>query len=763
MSIANKASNLKPKKKEIERGGEVTISYELLGRIHLDYMDLYKKYRLEERQSYSLDNISSIELGDSKVPYEGTLDHLYKYDFEKFLRYNIQDTELLGRLDDKLRYISLANSVAHTAPVRIQDTMGTVTTTETSIVVQAHAEGLIVPDKKRGEHGKKAAGGWVSEPKTGLKKWIGVSDINSLYPSTIRALNMSPETIIGQIRTDETDSAIENFIAASKKNSFALWWNDRFSTLEMENYFSDNISNKLILDMEDGKSYTVTGADLRALILESGKPWAISANGTIFSFEKEGIIPKLLATWYFGRKIMQAYEGGYEYLIDTNGIELPSNLKGKISKLDIPCTADGKNEKTCFDKKQLETLFNDVVATTEYLKLHGLTVVNDKIVAIDQKLNREYIGYWNQQQQTRKILLNALYGGLLNEHHRFYDQRLGQSTTLTGRCITRHMVSKTNELITGEYDHYGSAAIYSDTDSSFFTAYEQLKPQIESGEIEWTKESVIKLYDEIANLACDSFPAFLNSTFNVPLEKGAIIKSSREVVATTGIFIKKKRYALMVYDKEGKRQDVKGLPGKHKVTGLDLKRSDTPKRVQAFLSGILNDVLTDVAQDDIIAKIRDFKEEYYNLDPWLMGVPKSVNGLSSYKLKLEAYMADKMKYSNVAKPTIPGHVNGSLNWNHMVEINNDRHTTKVLNGSKIVVCQLKETDTNKMSSIAYPTDEKHLPDWFTSLPFDKDIMLESVVDGKIQNLLGVLKWDLSRTDKKAVLRESLFDFSKINV
>ena len=84
---------------------------------------------------------------------------------------------------------------------------------------------------------------------------------------------------------------------------------------------------------------------------------------------------------------------------------------------------------------------------------------------------------------------------------------------------------------------------------------------------------------------------------------------------------------------------------------------------------------------------------------------------------------------------------------------------RITDGQKIIVCKLKETSENRLTSIAYPVDEVHLPDWFTSLPFDSDDMMAGVVDKKIENLLGVLNWDLSRTNKEHAHLETLFDFS----
>ncbi len=124
--------------------------------------------------------------------------------------------------------------------------------------------------------------------------------------------------------------------------------------------------------------------------------------------------------------------------------------------------------------------------------------------------------YYDKRQLVRKILLNSAYGALLNEHCRFYDKRIGQSVTLSGRQIVKHMMSTINETVEGVYSHEGNAIVYGDTDSCYFTAYPTLKPQIESGALEWNKETCIGLYDGIADNANDSFPAFMEKAFHAP-------------------------------------------------------------------------------------------------------------------------------------------------------------------------------------------------------------------------------------------------------
>ena len=177
-----------PKKREYEKYGKKAETYDLIGRVHLDSLELYRKYTYEERHTYRLDAIGEMEIGEKKTVYEGTLDQLYNNDFRTFIEYNRQDVALLDKLDKKLKFIDLSNELAHANTVLLQTTMGAVAVTEQAIINEAHHRGLQVPNRpKRDEENTAAAGAYVAFPKKGVHKWIGSMHLNSLYPSVIRA------------------------------------------------------------------------------------------------------------------------------------------------------------------------------------------------------------------------------------------------------------------------------------------------------------------------------------------------------------------------------------------------------------------------------------------------------------------------------------------------------------------------------------------------------------------------------------------------
>ncbi len=284
MVLGRKAMNrwcflgaLPPRFDTVERFGKEQINASLSGRIHLDYLALFKKFTFEGRVSFSLGAIAEEELDIPKLEYEGTLEDLYKNDFIHFIKYNVRDTEILKRLDQKFKFIALANQMSHENTVPVEAVLGTVKYVETGIINYVHnVMNKVMPDKITRPNTGKVEGAIVMTPKVGLHEWVGSVDINSLYPSVIRSLNISSEKIIGQFTNKE-----EDWRGIWKKD-------DKIHLLEMEN-----------LD-----TFEATGAEWYDLLKQ--KRWAVSAYGTVFDQSSgQGAVPAVLTAWFAARKDLQ--------------------------------------------------------------------------------------------------------------------------------------------------------------------------------------------------------------------------------------------------------------------------------------------------------------------------------------------------------------------------------------------------------------------------------------------------------------------------
>ncbi len=191
--------------------------YNILGISTLDYVVLYKKFTYTQRESYSLNNISHVELNEKKIDYSDydSLFNLYEKNYELFIDYNIKDVILVKRLDDKLKLFDLVFMMSYMAKCNYEDVLGTLKVWDVICYNYLYDKNIIISEKKAKED-RDFVGGYVKEPQTGRHKWVMSFDLTSLYPHLIMQYNISPETINGHIPNVTVDSMLE------KKNEFDL-------------------------------------------------------------------------------------------------------------------------------------------------------------------------------------------------------------------------------------------------------------------------------------------------------------------------------------------------------------------------------------------------------------------------------------------------------------------------------------------------------------------------------------------------------------
>tara|TARA_R110002153_G_scaffold25751_1_gene81458 strand:+ start:315 stop:2831 length:2517 start_codon:yes stop_codon:yes gene_type:complete len=217
--------------------GQSTIKYELKGIAILDYMAIFKKfgYSYGPQESYKLDHIANVVLGERKLDFgeASDLNELYDNDYQKFIDYNIKDVELIDRMEDKLGLITLCLTMAYKGGVNYEQVLGTVAIWDSLIYRDLHSKHIAVPMNSESFKGA-YPGGYVKEPQVGMHDWICSFDLNSLYPSIIMQYNMSPETIL---LDDEPGVNVESVLKGQVQNNVpdtALAVNGtRFSTKKL--------------------------------------------------------------------------------------------------------------------------------------------------------------------------------------------------------------------------------------------------------------------------------------------------------------------------------------------------------------------------------------------------------------------------------------------------------------------------------------------------------------------------------------------------
>jgi len=180
----------------------------------LDYMQMYRKFTFTMQESYRLDHIANIELGERKLDYSEyeSLFDLYKKNYQLFIEYNIRDVDLVGRLDDKLKLIEQVFAIAYDAKVNYQDTFTSVRMWDVIIHNYLLSQNIVVPQLKVTEKERQIIGAYVKDPQVGMHKWVVSFDLNSLYPHLIMQYNISPETYVGHVSAINGEDGVEKIL-----------------------------------------------------------------------------------------------------------------------------------------------------------------------------------------------------------------------------------------------------------------------------------------------------------------------------------------------------------------------------------------------------------------------------------------------------------------------------------------------------------------------------------------------------------------------
>ena len=198
--------------REIKLHGRDQLTCEMAGITVIDYLDLYKKFTYTNQESYRLDHIAFVELGERKLDHSefDTFKDFYTGNWQKFIEYNIRDVELVDRMEDKMKLIELALTMAFDAKVNFTDVFFQVRTWDAIIYNYLKKKNIVIPPKERSEKDSQYAGAYVKEPIPGKYDWVVSFDLNSLYPHLIMQYNISPETLLDERHPSATVDKILN-------------------------------------------------------------------------------------------------------------------------------------------------------------------------------------------------------------------------------------------------------------------------------------------------------------------------------------------------------------------------------------------------------------------------------------------------------------------------------------------------------------------------------------------------------------------------
>ena len=628
--------------------------YQIAGISSLDYLDLYKKFTYIEQPNYRLDTIGKLEVGMGKIEYDGTLDELFEQDLDKFVEYNLTDVKIVVELEKKMKLIELVRGICHIGHVQYEDYGFSSRFLEGTIVTYLHRQGLVVTDKNPNarrmmnerDDTDKFIGAYVKVPNPSKCDWVFSLDLQSLYPSIIMSLNISPETKVGRITN---------------------WNNKRFVNGEMDK-FSVETEGTVDLNREQFDSF-MTEHNL-----------TISSNGILYQQDKRGIIPEILERWFDQR------------------IEFQKLMNKHASEGDI-----------------------------------------------------EMAQFYDRRQHIQKIFLNSLYGVLGLPIFRFFDLDNAVAVTTTGQDVIKNSEVFVNDLFeqlgaeprsSAELAKYELAlkqeavkrkerfvapsekdwCIYIDTDSLYFSSLplkHKLKGDLQTATIKLCRFVEQKLNEYYDKIAVDYFNC-PNHRFHI---KG-------ETIAKSGIWITKKRYAMLkVYDLEKNTE----IEPKLIVKGLDIVRSTFPIVFKEYMRNFIISLLNDADKAEIDKIMVDFVGG-------LKDVPFRRIARNTAAKNVTKYKTSNDRLGHYQKST-PMHVKSVINYNHLLkEFGIEKQFPPISDGEKIKYVMLRQNPYH-IDTLAFkdyedpPQIMKFLKEYC-----DHQRLFDAELKKKLQDFYNALGW-----------------------
>jgi DNA polymerase elongation subunit (family B) len=696
----------------------------------LDLLWVYRNYTFSDRENYRLGYIAELEIGETKLEYDGSLSDLYK-DWQKYMEYNVQDTRLLKLIEQKLGYLGLLFTFCYGCRVPFDQYSKTTRVLDGAFISELSREGIILPDVNRDITDVQYPGGFVKDPDRGVHDWIMSFDATSLYPSIMMNWNISPETKYAVLNKKFIDATVEAYRGVSLNDDlkFNLPGKAQNKTIyEIVSYvrqkglkevnkedggihglFNDepikHITNALAnLPYENIEVYfnnELTNI-VNVVKIIKDKNLCLSGNGILYTQDKIGVIPRFVKIWFDKRK---------EY-----------------------------------KKKMLEA-----------------ETLGDK----DKKK------YYDLLQLNFKILINSVYGYLGTCHSRFYDFDNAVAVTINGQNIIKDasysienfFLNKWSTHFMGEKlkaSNFEGVITYNDTDSVYvnggriinsikaidMNSYDmnKIKNFIIFGK-PYSNEDLYDIHEEkgkknlkikeqfkklednaksiqniIQKLITDSMIHLTTIKFNCKENK---IFFKREAVARRAGFLQRKRYVAWVLNNEGVECD------KMKCVGVEMVRSSTPLFIQDVLEDVVFDMLKYKSLEKSDEKVKDIRDKFLKAPIEQISFPRGIHGMDKYEEGGES--------ENKSQPI---HVRASMLYNDMISSNPilKNKYNLIKNDSKLKFIYMKPSAIFRSNVIAFV--DKWPKEFNLEANIDKDLQFEKTFIMPMTQFYELFGWTM---------------------
>lgn len=595
--------------------------YELGGYNVLDYIDLYKKFSGTNQESYALNFIAKVELNQQKLDYSeyGSIREFYTKNFQKFAEYNVLDTLLVERLDDKLKLIDLAVSIAYEAKISFDTVFFATRIWETICCDYLMKQNIIPPLKTKYSKDEQFVGAYVKECTPGLYRNVVSFDATSLYPSIIMQFNISPETCI---KMDASLNA-DDFLRSKR--------------FEVPKAIADAKANDACM----------------------------ACNGSMFTNKVKGFIPILIENTFNQRQA------------------------AKKQMIDL--------------QKEYENTKNDLLLP--------------RIAALKIR------------QSVKKILANSLYGCLGNPSFTYSSPELATAVTVTGQVIIRSAEIAMNDYFNKllKNDTPSDYVIGVDTDSVYLNLNELIEKVFEGEKHDKATDLINTICEKNIQRHLDIVMTDFSTKQNCLENK---IKFKREAIASVGLFVAKKRYALLVDDLEG----VRFAEPKLKIMGMEAVKSSTPMIVRNVLKDSIEIILTK-DQDALRDYINEFKDKFMRLPLEDIAFPRKVSDVTAY-LGADHFPA---KGSPIASKA------AILHNAYLKKLKLDKELQMIRDGDKIKYVYLKVPNPyGKNGRDMVMGFASTCPPQFELEKYvDRELQFEKTLLEPIQSMLNIIGWNIS--------------------
>jgi DNA polymerase elongation subunit (family B) len=665
----------------------------------LDYILLYKKFIGKNQPSFALGQIGKTEVNMDKIQYKGSLNNLYKEDIEKYVEYNLNDVLIVAALDKKFKYIELAREICHVGHVPYEWFHMSSRYLEGAVLMDLRRNKLIAPnkpiggseelEKKESEDEEGFEGAYVKPPIPGRYDWLFDLDLASEYPNIIISLNISPETKVAKINSVKLTAEGQNYRIEKLKKSYSEADDKLQKSITEKAYISSKINE---FDSECFAQNSIVSVDL---------------GGADYTLEK-----------------LQSLLKEENLSISSNGVIYAQSEKGVIPKLLSTWFAQRR------EMRKLSKKYHD-------------------------EGNKELEEYYDRKQYSWKILLNSMYGGLGLPVFRFYDVDNAAAVTSTGVTViqtTGKLINQYYRGITKTNDDY---VIYQDTDSCFVSAVPVVKirnPNMDLTANESNQEMVKAILDvalEVQTYINKAYDIMAKKMFNVDKHTFEI---KQEIIATTGIWLAKKRYSLWRINENGK--DIKEDKKKFEVKGIDVVRTSFPAKFRTFLEEVLKMILAKKTKEEIDKRILEFRADLKNCTVMEIAKNTSVNfmkgdGTVNYNPK------NRTPFTIVSGT--PAQAKAAIYYNDLLrKFNLQKNVEMIHSGTKIKWVYLRENQYN-LDCIAFRadgTDPDKIMD-IINVYVDKVGLYEHELKGKLADFYNVFGWQLPSS--AAVKAAKFFD------